>query len=762
MISAPVYPNEPTTVEKMRGLRWSIAGDSANTVFVQFTYFGSVFILFLDALGMSKSEIGVLLSFFPFAGLIALVIAPAVARFGYKRTFITFWGLRTCVTAFLLLTPWVLNRFGEMTAVVFVGLIVALFALCRAAGETGKYPWTQEYVPNHVRGKFSALDNLFTTVVGITAVAAAGLVIERNINLTGFIILLGVGVMFGFLAVWAYTHIPGGAPVADPEKTKQRDLHAAVTDRNFRNYLIGIALMTLATVPMTSFLPLFMVEEVGLRDGQVVQLQNGVLIGSLISVYIWGWAADRYGSTPVMLSGVIMRVFLPLFWLFMPKDSPWSLQIAWGISILQGVANMGWGIGSARLLFVSIVPPAKKTDYMALYYAWIGVVGGLSQLVGGWILEYSQNLSVKLPVFELDPYSPLFVLGFVLPMVSLIFFRKVERDSSVSMGTFAGFLFRGNPFMAVESMMRYHMAKDEQTAVHLTERMGRAKSLLTVEELLESLADPRFNVRFEAIVAIGRTRPDEQLIQALASVLHGNDPALSVMAAWALGRIHDKRARDTLHTALDSGYRSVRAHSARSLGTLGDRTVIPALQQRLVEETDHGLRIAYASALGQLQAVESAETLLQLLQDETDETSRPELALALARLVGDEYYFVQLLRQTRTDMGTILAQAVTSVEKKLQKVGEVNVGGKADTAVPFATASLTECAAALSEGNLTLGFACLGRFLETHLPELILLPISPPGSFILQECALCVARFGPSRPEYAFLTLHVLNMADAR
>lgn len=43
-------------------LPWSIAANAANTVFVQFTFFGSVFVLFLSALGLSKGEMGFLLS----------------------------------------------------------------------------------------------------------------------------------------------------------------------------------------------------------------------------------------------------------------------------------------------------------------------------------------------------------------------------------------------------------------------------------------------------------------------------------------------------------------------------------------------------------------------------------------------------------------------------------------------------------------------------------------------------------------------------
>ena len=44
---------------------------------------------------------------------------------------------------------------------------------------------------------------------------------------------------------------------------------------------------------------------------------------------------------------------------------------------------------------------------------------------------------------------------------------------------------------------------------------GRA-GLLTVEELLEGLRDPRFNVRFESIISIARMEPDLRLVEGLS------------------------------------------------------------------------------------------------------------------------------------------------------------------------------------------------------------------------------------------------------
>ena len=120
-MSDTVGVDELTNIEKMRGLRWGVAETAANTVFVQLVFFGSVFVLFLNELGLNKSQIGLLLSFFPFFGVIAIFIAPWVARFGYKRTFITFWTLRKFITMLLLLVPWVLDEFGSQATLFFVG-----------------------------------------------------------------------------------------------------------------------------------------------------------------------------------------------------------------------------------------------------------------------------------------------------------------------------------------------------------------------------------------------------------------------------------------------------------------------------------------------------------------------------------------------------------------------------------------------------------------------------------------------------------------
>ncbi|OUC07333.1 hypothetical protein RY27_15510 [Litorilinea aerophila] len=153
--------------------------------------------------------------------------------------------------------------------------------------------------------------------------------------------------------------------------------------------------------------------------------------------------------------------------------------------------------------------------------------------------------------------------------------------------------------------------------------------------------------------------------------------------------------------------------------------------------------MAYASALGNVQAVEATGPLLQLLDTMANEGARLELALSLGRVVGEEHNFIRLGRQVRGDAGTAMAQAVASLKRRVEK--RVNAG------LP---AALDACADLLARNNLAAGTRQLAQILE-RLPTDSLHPWSVA---ILAECRVHLAQDGADRMEYAILALHVLQV----
>jgi MFS family permease len=741
---------EPTTLEKIRGLPWVLAMNASLAVHARFLFFGSSFVLYLNQIGFNKTQIGGLLSLLPFWGLIAIIAAPWVAQRGVKRVYLMFFGSRNIFVFLLLFSPAVYLRWGTTAAFLYIGGLMSFYGMFRAIGETGHYPWQQEYIPHAIRGKFTATTNIITNIARLIAVSFAAYVVGLSDNLQRFMLLFALGGIFGLGAIWAASRIPGGVPNPKVESKRPdfRGMIQSLRDKSFVSFLFGVGMLTLINLPIFSFVPLFMREKVGLSDSNVVWLQTGVLIASMGTGYFWGWASDRYGSKPVMLSGVIAKAILPVFWLMMPRGLTSSFIIALAIAFWQGFAAQGWWIGHTRLLFVRIVPSAQKTTYMAVYYAWIGLVGGASRLVSGALLDRFAGLSLQVGFIQIDAYSILFVAGILLPLVSLLIFRSVRADSPVSLGEFAGKFIHGNTFVAVESIIRYQLARDEETTVTATERLGQAHSPLTVEELLETLNDPRFNVRFEAIISIARHGPDDRLIEALGKVLHQSEPALGVVAAWALGRLGDPQASAALREGLNASYRSVRAHCARALGTLGDESVVPQLLEDLETEPDFGLLMAYGSTLGKLRVNAAIPKLLSLLADCPDLETQQTTTLAIGRIVGDEHSIIQLLRQAAsTDPGTAIAQTISTLKKELDGLDVGNMGLLEmldSTSETFAKGELPQGVALLRE---TIAALPKDRFCEVC-------------GAILEACHTQMDKYGAARLDYVVLALHTIQMGQ--
>lgn len=405
-----------TEAQKIRALPWNLVNGVFTNIFYLWTFGGSVFVLFLNELGLPKGQIGTLLSLFPFCGLLALGFAPLATRLGRKRVFIAGYGTRYFIIAGLLGLPWITAHYGYAAAVAFLFIDISIVALLRAMAETAYYPWTQEFIPNRVRGKFSAVYMVLTTIASAAALLTAGYVIGVKTGLSGYLFLIGVGAVLGFIGILAMLPVPGGAPEssADAPRAHFANMLDALHDRNLVAYLGGMAGITIGSVLLTSFLPLYVKEQIGLPAGTVVTLDSVGMVGGALSSLAWGWAADRVGSRPVLMPALTLSLIIPLGWLALPRQAPHAVVWCGLLYFIFGVVSFGVFIGSGRLLFNGVVPPEKSTAYTAIYYAWMGLTGGAAPLLAGGILTATAGWQTRLGGLTFDGHALLFCLSVLL------------------------------------------------------------------------------------------------------------------------------------------------------------------------------------------------------------------------------------------------------------------------------------------------------------------------------------------------------------
>jgi hypothetical protein len=84
------------------------------------------------------------------------------------------------------------------------------------------------------------------------------------------------------------------------------------------------------------------------------------------------------------------------------------------------------------------VPFEKRTEYMAVYYAWMGIVGGVGPIIAGSALDLFQGLEGSWWVFTIDPYTPLFIAGLISLGTGLFVLSKVRVDGELGLGKLIG------------------------------------------------------------------------------------------------------------------------------------------------------------------------------------------------------------------------------------------------------------------------------------------------------------------------------------
>jgi MFS family permease len=411
-----------------RYLGWFLAHHGLNAVFFMLTFGSSVFVLFLSDLGLDKARIGFLLSLFPFCGLVAPFISGAVTRFGLKRTYVTFYGVRKFVMLLMLAAPWVLGRWGMGTLFAYTVIVLFIFAMLRATAETAYYPWSREFIPDAVRGRVGGMNNVVISLASALVMLAASWVLSRGTGYGRYQVLIGVACAAGVVSVLCSTAIPAEHPTPVPSTCETwRAMRTAMRDRRFVGFLSGV-MTSLLAMAVYSFLPLFARERLLIPEGQIVLFDVASTVGALVTSMYWGWAADRYGGKPLTLTTLGTLGALPVIWLVLPPGRAVTLALGLALAFAAGAISVGLGIGSFRWFLNDVVPMAERTAYTSLWYAGSGLAGGIAPFLAGWVLRALTGLDVVVGGLQIHAFTVLFAWALAMTLVSTLIYARVPAE----------------------------------------------------------------------------------------------------------------------------------------------------------------------------------------------------------------------------------------------------------------------------------------------------------------------------------------------
>ena len=732
-----------TDYEKLRRLPF-LYGYSVLTATAVLCTVGAPLVLFAAELGIDKDRIGLIGGILPFFQILGVASLPIILRFGARRVAALALLTRYLLLLPLFVAPLFLGRADLAFGLIF-GAVIA-YAICRTLSEAAVTPWQQEFIPRLVRGQISGRMAVAYLPVALIGSFLIQLWLDGRTGIDRFYPVFAIGIIIGIAGALSLFGLAGGAPRRDVGGFGRAlgNLRVPLDDRNFLAFLFSSGSQYLIFSALNVFLLLFFRERLGMASGQLVLMAALIPVGAAAGSYAAGWFVDRHGTRAIRITLQTLQVVLLLALPFVHHGLPGVELMAGAVFFLFGFLVQG-AMVPGNIYMLNYVPPAHRESYMALAYSSDGIFGGALTVLAGVLVQRFEASAFPVGTWQLGGYEFLFLLGAAVTVASAGVFASLREDGATGVRAFLGQFYSGNPLRALWTIQRFSSFTSEQRRRELAHGFGGIGSTLATSELVGALSDPSFDVRHEAIRALGRLPPSPAAIRALEDVLtYDGLIELQYAALDSLGQLRSAGSIEAIAAFLVSPNPLLRSRAARALGDIRDPAYLPALRAMLTDDAEVDCRLAAASALGKYGDRDSVPALVAIYRAQAADqgiVSEPRskvVLLAIAKILHVEEHFARNWRREEKMPGYWLPGLLARLAQFLP------AGASRER--------LTRAAADLGTGPTGPAFAAL----EALAPGVAASP-HPNGTLVL---ALLEGTAGLAGPHRALLILLAVAARD--
>ncbi len=665
---------------------------------------GAPLVLFAAELGMDKDRIGLIGGIMPFFQVLGIASLPVILHFGTRRV-----AALALIARYLFLFPlFAAPLFTSAPDIAFALILGAIicFAMCRTLSEAAVVPWSQEFIPRLVRGQISgniAIAYLPVALIGSFLIQRW---LDGQTGLERFYPVFAIGIALGIFGASNLFGLGGGAPRTTRGAWWETlaQLRLPLRDRNFLAFLYSSGAQYLIFSALNVFLLLFFRERLGISSGQLVLMAALIPVGSAAGSYAAGWFIDRHGTRAIRITLQTLQVAMLL-------GLPFIHSGIAGVDLLVGLIFFLFGflvqgaMVAGNVYMLNYVPPTERESYMALAYSSDGIFGGGLTVLAGILVQHFEQSGVVVGSVLLGGYEMLFLAGALVTASSAAVFALLKEDGATGVRDFLGQFSSGNALRALWGIQRFSSFTSEQRRRDLAYGFGGTGSTLAQDELIHALSDPSFDVRHEAIRALGRLPPTPKAIRSLEEVLsYDGLIELQYAALDSLGQLQSRSSTEKIARFLGDGNRLLRSRAARSLGDIRAQAYLPAIRRMLVEDEDVDCRLAAASSLGKFGDRASIPALVAIYASQAADAhpiSEPRskvVLLAISKILGIEEQFARNWRREQRLPGYRLPELLSRLARSLDMT---------DRLAEASRAQLQQAAAELGTGPTAASLVAL-------------------------------------------------------
>lgn len=350
---------------------------------------GTPMVLFAEQLGATPFQVGLAYSFVFTLAPIQILSTALLPRFGFKAVMLGGWRTRSFFLAVpAVIAAWVLVAGERGWMVPALVLSVFCFCLFRSIGAASGVSWFYAFLPEQVRGRYFANDQLLTAVASAATLAASAASFALLPFYPALLLQYGIALAGSMISYYSLKQLP------DPERPKPVRLREVLGNTPghllapsaFRRYAwlaAGYAVISTAIPPFAAY---FLKVGPQFPAGKIMLFEVVRYAGVMVAAWLIRSRIDLRGAKPFFLLGLAGHAVVGAFWwAFLRTGFGGSAGI--GLSyFLLGAAGAAWTVANLNYL-PRILQPEDRTLAVAIHGALTSFVGGLAPILWGVFLK---------------------------------------------------------------------------------------------------------------------------------------------------------------------------------------------------------------------------------------------------------------------------------------------------------------------------------------------------------------------------------------
>jgi MFS family permease len=394
-------------------------------------------------LGCNNFQIGVLAALPFLTQPLQIFVIPLVERFRQRKVItLASWIPAQLSWVLIALIPLFLDV-PSSSAVVLLLATIGIRGVFVSITNCSWNSWLRDLVPQQVLGSVFARRQMWANLVAMTFGLAASFFVTywqghapAGNEALGYTYPLLFGAAFLGLASPLFMSLmpePLMQPPTGPQPSFVATISPPFRDGNYRRLLSFLLLWGLALNMSIPFFAIYMLLRLGLPLWAVIGFSILSQGFNILFLRLWGRLADRFGFKAVLSVAVSLYLLVVLGWTFttMPERYVLTIPLLVILHILAGIASAGVTLSTATI-GLKLAPKGQATAYLAAAGLAASLGAGLGPLLGGYLADFfsvrqlslvfewtSPIHSIQLPVFSLSGLDFLFVISFLVGLITL-------------------------------------------------------------------------------------------------------------------------------------------------------------------------------------------------------------------------------------------------------------------------------------------------------------------------------------------------------